>query len=108
MWILEAELQIYGRYNSGMGAFTTLITISVLLAGAFFLTRGEMPVEDLVTALLYINNLTDPVKELISFTEQFQNGYSDIPVSWSHGGSPGYQRPGRRKRTYRCKGRNRF
>ena len=46
-----------GGYNSGMGAFTTLITISVLLAGAFFLTRGEMPVEDLVTALLYINNL---------------------------------------------------
>ena len=34
-----------GGYNSGMGAFTTLITISVLLAGAFFLTRGEMPVE---------------------------------------------------------------
>ena len=65
-----------GGYNSGMGAFTTLITISVLLAGAFFLTRGEMPVEDLVTALLYINNLTDPVKKLISFTEQFQNGYS--------------------------------
>ena len=65
-----------GGYNSGMGAFTTLITISVLLAGAFFLTRGEMPVEDLVTALLYINNLTDPVKKLIAFTEQFQNGYS--------------------------------
>lgn len=65
-----------GGYNSGMGAFTTLITISVLLAGAFFLTRGEMPVEDLVTALLYINNLTDPVKKLITFTEQFQNGYS--------------------------------
>ena len=65
-----------GGYNSGMGAFTTLITISVLLAGAFFLTRGEMPVEDLVTALLYINNLTDPVKKLTTFTEQFQNGYS--------------------------------
>ena len=65
-----------GGYNSGMGAFTTLITISVLLAGALFLTRAEMPVEDLVTALLYINNLTDPVKKLITFTEQFQNGYS--------------------------------
>ena len=65
-----------GTYNSGMGAFTTLITISVLLTGAFYLTKGAMPVEDFVTVLLYINNFTDPVKKLITFTEQFQNGYS--------------------------------
>ncbi|HIX30459.1 MAG TPA: ABC transporter ATP-binding protein/permease [Candidatus Blautia stercoravium] len=65
-----------GTYNSGMGAFTTLITISVLLTGAFYLTKGAMPVGDLVTVLLYINNFTDPVKKLITFTEQFQNGYS--------------------------------
>lgn len=65
-----------GAYNSGMGAFTTLITITVLLVGAYFMTRGKMPVEDLVTVLLYINNFTDPVKKLITFTEQFQNGYS--------------------------------
>lgn len=32
--------------------------------------------EDLVTVLLYINNFTEPVKKLINFTEQFQNGYS--------------------------------
>ena len=31
---------------------------------------------DLITFLLYINNFTDPVKKLVSFTEQFQNGYS--------------------------------
>lgn len=65
-----------GTYSSGMGAFTTLITISVLLTGAFYLTKGAMPVEDLVTVLLYISNFTDPVKKLITFTEQFQNGYS--------------------------------
>ena len=65
-----------GTYNSGMGAFTTLITISVLLTGAFYLAERAMPVEDLVTVLLYINNFTDPVKKLITFTEQFQNGYS--------------------------------
>ena len=65
-----------GTYNSGMGAFTTLITISVLLTGAFYLTKGAMPVEDLVTVLLYISNFTDPVKKMITFTEQFQNGYS--------------------------------
>ena len=65
-----------GTYNSGMGAFTTLITISVLLTGAFYINKGAMQVEDLVTVLLYISNFTDPVKKLITFTEQFQNGYS--------------------------------
>lgn len=65
-----------GGYHSGMGAFTTMITILVLLTGAYFLMKGEMPVEDLVTVLLYINNFTEPVKKLITFTEQFQNGYS--------------------------------
>ncbi len=31
---------------------------------------------DLVTFLLYINTFTEPVKKLINFTEQFQNGYT--------------------------------
>ena len=26
--------------------------------------------------MLYINNFTEPVKKLVTFTEQFQNGYS--------------------------------
>ncbi|POP32077.1 ABC transporter ATP-binding protein [Lactonifactor longoviformis] len=68
--------QYMGAYNSGMGAFTTLITIGVLIAGAVFITKGQLAVADLVTFLLYINNFTDPVKKLITFTEQFQNGYS--------------------------------
>ena len=72
----KTSYQYMGAYNSGMGAFTTMITITVLLAGAYYMTRGTMPVEDLVTVLLYINNFTDPVKKLITFTEQFQNGYS--------------------------------
>lgn len=39
-------------------------------------TRGIVNVTDFVTFLLYINVFTDPVKTLIDFTEQFQNGYS--------------------------------
>ena len=31
---------------------------------------------DLITFLLYVNNCTEPIKKLINFTEQFQNGYS--------------------------------
>lgn len=63
-------------YNSGLGAFTTMITIAVLVFGAVLITKGSVNVTDLVTFLLYINTFTDPVKKLINFTEQFQNGYS--------------------------------
>ena len=65
-----------GIYNSGMGAFSTLITVISLIVGALLMTGGKLGAADLVTFLLYINNCTDPVKKLVNFTEQFQNGYS--------------------------------
>ena len=45
-------------------------------AGAVFIPMGMIDVTDLITFLLYINVLTEPVKTLIDFTEQFQNGYT--------------------------------
>lgn len=63
-------------YHSGLGALTTLITIVVLVAGAVLITNGQVDVTDLITFLLYINTFTEPVKKLINFTEQFQNGYT--------------------------------
>lgn len=65
-----------GGYHSGLGALTTMVTIAVLVAGAVMITNQSMNVADMVTFLLYINNFTEPVKKLINFTEQFQNGYS--------------------------------
>ncbi len=63
-------------YHTGMNAFSTMITVGALVVGAFLMTDGELQVADLVTFLLYISNFTEPVKKLVNFTEQFQNGYS--------------------------------
>jgi len=65
-----------GGYHSGLNALTTLVTVFVLIAGAVLITQKGMPATDLITFLLYINNFTEPVKKLINFTEQFQNGYT--------------------------------
>lgn len=65
-----------GIYNSGLGAMSTLITVVVLLAGVSLMLNGSIVVTDLITFLLYINNFTEPVRKLVNFTEQFQNGYS--------------------------------
>ena len=40
------------------------------------MARGKVAVSDFVTFLLYINVFTDPIRTLIDFAEQFQNGYS--------------------------------
>ena len=66
--------QCMGQYHAGLGAFITLITIVVIVAGALFMTKGMLSATDLITFLLYINNFTEPVRKLINFTEQFQNG----------------------------------
>lgn len=76
---LDAKKDSYlymGGYHAGLGAFTTLIQIIVLVTGAILITKNMVTVTDLITFLLYINIFTDPVKTLIDFTEQFQNGYT--------------------------------
>ena len=76
---VESKKESYkymGLYHSGLGAFTTLISVIVIATGAIFITKDLITITDLITFLLYINNFTEPIKKLISFTEQFQNGAS--------------------------------
>ncbi|MCR5716414.1 MAG: ABC transporter ATP-binding protein/permease [Lachnospiraceae bacterium] len=76
---LKAKKNSYfymGFYNSGMSAFTMLINVTVIISGGILMAKGLVNVSDFVAFLLYINIFTDPIKTLIDFTEQFQNGYS--------------------------------
>lgn len=72
----KVSYKYMGIYNSGLGAMSTLITVVVLVVGVRMMLKGAVALTDLITFLLYINNFTDPVKKLVTFTEQFQNGYS--------------------------------
>lgn len=65
-----------GIYHSGLGAMISLVTVVVVTGGTMLLTNGTVAIADLIAFLLYINNFTEPVRKLINFTEQFQNGYS--------------------------------
>lgn len=65
-----------GTYQSVLNAMLTAVTIVVVLVGSRLIIGGNMAIPDLITFLLYIANFTEPVKKLINFTEQFQNGYS--------------------------------
>lgn len=65
-----------GSFHAGISAFTTMVQVMVIIAGSYFIAMGSLQVTDLLTFLLYINVFTDPIRTLIDFTEQFQNGYT--------------------------------
>lgn len=65
-----------GSFQAGVGVFTTLIQVNVILVGSVLIAYQRINISDLITFLLYIGVFTDPIRTLVDFTEQFQNGYT--------------------------------
>ena len=54
---VESKKESYrymGLYHSGLGAFTTFISVIVIAVGAVFITVNLISITDLITFLLYI------------------------------------------------------
>lgn len=76
---LKAKKNSYfymGLFQSGINFFTTFIQVAVILTGCFLIAYSSLSLTDFVTFLLYIGVFTDPIRVLVDFTEQFQNGYT--------------------------------
>ena len=65
-----------GLFHSGMTAFILLVNIVVIITGAILISDGLVKIPDFIAFLLYINTFTEPIRVLVDFTEQFQNGYT--------------------------------
>ncbi len=65
-----------GMFQAGVGFFSLLIQVSVIITGCVLIAGGHLDIPDLVTFLLYISVFTEPITTLVNFTEQFQNGYT--------------------------------
>lgn len=61
-------------FHSGLTFFTALINVAMIAGGGLFIAKSIITINDLLTFLLYINTLIEPVRKLINFTESFQNG----------------------------------
>ena len=72
----KVSYRYMGRYHSGINAFSSLIYLSLVVAAALFIEGGRVNSLDLLTFLLYINVFLEPIRKLINFGEQFQNGLS--------------------------------
>ncbi len=65
-----------GLFQSGVKTFMTLVQVMVITVGVFLIAKSEINATDLLTFMLYIGVLTEPINTLVTFTEQFQNGYT--------------------------------
>lgn len=68
-----------------MGAFSTttrlfdgIMYATVVIAGSFFLLKGDITAGDLIAYLLYVTTFIATVRRIIEFTEQFQRGMTGI------------------------------
>lgn len=63
-----------GTFHSGLSLFTSLLNVGVIVGGSLMIAWDVIKLSDLLTFLLYVSNVVEPVRKLINFTEQFQNG----------------------------------
>ncbi len=68
--------KVLGGFFSGMTALFELIKVVVLVAGIYLLLQNKLTQNDLLTFILYLNAVIEPIFKLGNFTEMFQNGYS--------------------------------
>ena len=72
-----AKEKMYGvmaTFFSGMHFFSDFYYLVIISTGAILIYKGSMDFPDLISFLLYINFILTPIRRLINFAEQFQQG----------------------------------
>ncbi|MGI6166441.1 MAG: ABC transporter ATP-binding protein [Limnochordia bacterium] len=62
------------EYSSGLNFLTNILNVAVLGAGAWFMYRGYIDLADLTAYLMFISFFLQPIRRLINFTQQYQQG----------------------------------
>lgn len=63
-------------FSMGIESFPQLITVVIIVAGAVRVAEGQLAVADMLTFLLCVAALVDPVKRLANFARLWQEGYT--------------------------------
>jgi ATP-binding cassette subfamily B protein len=61
-------------FSNGMIAFTQLMTIGVIILGGAAIAHASLDLADLVTYLLCVGILIDPIQRLVNFARLYQEG----------------------------------
>lgn len=63
-------------FSGGMGGFTQLITIAVIVFGGAAIVNTSMEIADLLTFFLCIGILIEPIQRLVNFARLYQEGFT--------------------------------
>ncbi len=72
----NAAYNAMGRFHSSTAFINDIFNVIVLIAGGFFLYRGDILFGDYSAFIVSVSLFTSPVMTLITFTEQFQDGFT--------------------------------
>ncbi len=61
-------------FSQGMTAFAQLMTLAVVVGGGVAIVRAALSVDALVTALLCVGLLVDPIQRFVNFARLYQEG----------------------------------
>lgn len=70
----EKAYKVMGEYFSFANFSVDILNYVVLIAGGLFTFYDIINIGDFMAYVLYIKMFTDPIKKLINFMEQYQNG----------------------------------
>lgn len=70
----EKAYKVMAEYYSGAGFGTDILNYVGLIGGGIFTLFRLITVGDFMAYMLFIKLFTEPIKKLINFMEQFQNG----------------------------------
>lgn len=70
----ESAYKVMAEYFSGMFLFIDILNLVVLIVAGYFTYMNYINLGDFAAYLLYVNLFIQPIRKLINFTEQYQNG----------------------------------
>lgn len=70
----NASYQVMGQFSASLTFSMDILYLVVLAAGGIFFFQGQIDAGEFTMYLLYINSFLQPLRKLISFFEQYQNG----------------------------------
>jgi ATP-binding cassette subfamily B protein len=68
------QYKAMAEFFSGTGFILDILIVITLFAGSMFAYYGKISAGDFTAYLLFVGLFTDPIKRLINFVEQLQNG----------------------------------
>ena len=70
----EESYKAMAEYFSGMNFFMDLLEWIAMILGGYYTYVGRITIGDFAAYILYVKMFIEPMKKLVNFTEQYQNG----------------------------------